>query len=219
MRQLRQDRLAPEAFRTQMAARIKMVSDAWKHNKDFNYEYFSTLGAYAGRNETMPDWFEPINDLFSPNIAVLDYLSDINPRGQVVLDLACGLGNLLPHLKRLGFHCSFGYDSWSQLPRESAMHLLDYYGCAANTLSEQELMTLRPTILIAIGYWFESIMDSFLGETGNDLLSSCKLILVDRHYEPKAIEGFEQIEGYNHVVIYERRDHGKICRINDLQER
>ena len=208
MRQIQQDKFdtyAPETFRVRMAARIKIVSKTWKHDEQFNFEYFNSLGAYAGRGNTMPKWFQPINDLFSPNIAVLDFLSQIDPRGETILDLACGLGNLLPYLKRLGFHCSFGYDSWSQLPRESAMHLLGYYGCAANTLSEQELMTLRPTILIAIGYWFESIMDSFLGETGNNLLSSCKLILVDRSYSPKAIEGFGQIEGYNHIVIYERQ--------------
>lgn len=206
MRRLRQDRLAPEVFRTQMAARIKMVSDTWKHNKDFNYEYFSTLGAYAGRNETMPDWFESIDDLFSPNIAVLDYLSDIDPRGQVVLDLACGLGNLLPHLKRLGFHCSFGYDSWAQLPKVTTTHFLGYYGCASSILSEQELMTLQPTILVAMGYWFDSIMDSLLCETRDHLLSSCDLILADDSYRPKTMTGFELVEKYeHHIAIYRRQ--------------
>ena len=205
MRRLRQDRLAPEAFRTQMATRIKMVSDIWKHNKDFNYEYFSTLGAYAGRNETMPDWLEPINDLFSPNIAVLDYLSDIDPRGQVILDLACGLGNLLPHLKRLGFHCSFGYDSWAQLPKVAATHFLSYYGCASSILSEQELETLQPTVLVAMGYWFDSIMDSLLCKTRDHLLSSCNLILADNSYKPETMAGFELAETYRHITVYRRQ--------------
>ena len=204
MRELRQDRLAPVVFRTQMAARIKMVSDIWKYHKGFNYEYFSTLGAYAGRNETMPDWFEPINDLFSPNIAVLDYLSDIDPRGQVILDLACGLGNLLPHLKRLGFHCSFGYDSWAQLPEVAATHFLGYYGCASSILSEQELFTLQPTILVAMGYWFDSIMDSLLCEVRHHLFSSCDLILTDNSYKPKKITGFELAETYRHITIWKK---------------
>ena len=206
MRDLRQDKLAPVAFRTQMATRIKMLCDIWKHRDDFNYEYFSTMGAYAGRNETMPDWFEPIDDLFSPNIAVLDYLSDIDPRGQVVLDLACGLGNLLPHLKRLGFHCSFGYDSWAQLPEVAATHFLGYYGCASSILREQELMTLQPTILVAMGYWFDSIMNSLLCETRDHLLSSCGLILADNSYRPKTMTGFELVEEYeHHITIYRRQ--------------
>ena len=193
--------------RIKMDQRIQMVCDTWNGQEGFNYEYFSTMGTYAGRNEHMPEWYEPINDLFPPNVGVLCFLNGIDPRGEVILDLACGLGNLLPYLKGLGYHCCFGYDSWSQLPHNAARHFLGAHGLTASILSNSELTTLQPTIIITMGYWYESIMDSLSPDMREKILAAVRFIITDTSYSPREpIPGFERTGVYPTLCnIYEKK--------------
>jgi hypothetical protein len=173
-------------------------------NQADNLNYFRNLGRYGWRHRDLPRGVPVLQDLHPPNVAVLDYLSRYvaQPREQVLLDLACGLGILLLYERQLGFPRIHGYDNWHQLGRSTAEAFLNGFGLRGCLLEEvSQLATIDPTIVTCVGFPWDWLAES------RDIvkLNSVNRVIVDRHYGPTRLPGFRRAAEYSGLVsVFER---------------
>ena len=151
-----------------------------------------------------------MNDLFPPNVAVLDYMVKFvdHNRGKV-LDFACGLGGLVVRLWQLGF-CAYGFDRWKQLSKQMAHHFLVGYDMMVsdwilNTLDEPRgSLPIVPTMLIFVGGHWDWITPD---DAKAIFTPALKRVLVDVNYSPKVIEGFDLVAQYGGLLhVFERKE-------------
>ena len=164
--------------------------------------FFADAGRCDGRHKALPTAIAILPDLFPPNIAVLDFLNGYieKPGNETILDYGCGIGVMLVYLRKLGF-VAYGYDDWSQLAKSTAEVFLSAHEEVDCLLSTDGLECHDFTILSCVGiHW------GCLSEIRRVLEKpSLKYILVDRHYRPESILGFNQIAEYRGLVtVYQR---------------
>ncbi|MCL5958225.1 MAG: class I SAM-dependent methyltransferase [Chloroflexi bacterium] len=184
---------------TRFATRTKVLESL--HKSD-NLWFFANLGECDNRHRSLPKGITTFDDLFPPNIAVIDFLlrKISNRESEVVLDYGCGIGVLIVYLSRLGFDVS-GFDNWREVSKSTAEGFLSACGIAGRILDEDELCARLYTILTCIGLpWNWATAVGRLLE-----LPSLKYILVDRKYRPNNIPHFERVAEYPALLTVFRR--------------
>jgi len=141
--------------------------------------------------------------LFPPNIAVLDWLLEQNLDGQTTIaDIPCGLGNLLPYLRGLGYERIWGYDNWTQIERERASAFLDYYKMQECLLDLPTILSQEVDIIVSISLPFDWLLPDI-----QPVVDKAQYLLIDSGYLPEPpIEGFEEAGCYPKLLcVYQRR--------------
>lgn len=176
----------PPEFRREVADRIKALVPQYP---GINSEFFGAAGTYGNRH--VLDGIKNIDDLFAPNMAVLDYAAKYLDCNRIVIaDYGCGLGVAALYLARLGFWVS-GHDDWSQLPRLAADEFLSYYPVRPRIADK---LSPIANVLVHCGIRFSGPVPQ-----------SVQLILADAHYAPYNYEGFEKVAVYASLIEVHRR--------------
>ena len=167
--------------------------------------YWSIIGKAFNRHHQLPLGLPLLDDLFPPNIAVLDWLMGVD-KSLSIADIGCGLGNLLPYLRELGFEKVCGYDTWIQIERWRAEQFLTAYGMEDCLVPYSILKKKHIDIITAISLPFRWIHADLY-----TLLAKAKYLLVDAGYMPDTpVEGYEEIGRYpNLLVVYQRVDNAQ----------
>lgn len=196
----------PPELRRGVASRIGDANrrDWTEAFRTFHDKYWGIIGKAFNRYEPLPKEIPIIDDLSPVNIAVLDWLLEMDfDKGTVIADIPCGLGNLMFYLREMGFPEIWGYDNWSQIERERAVHFLTLCGMQAHLVDLPTILEKPVDILACIGLYFDWISPSIV-----PLIAKSKYVLVDTSYLPiNGIEGFEVIGCYPRLLsVYERKD-------------
>lgn len=177
----------PVEFRREVAARIKAIVPQYP---GMNAEFFGAAGTYGNRHSVLTG-IENLDDLFAPNIAVLDYAAKhLDCHATVIADYGCGLGVGALYLTWLGFWVS-GCDDWSQLPRLAADEFLSHYA-------------VRPRIADRISRLANVLVHCGIKVT-DEIPDSVQVILSDSNYAPYNYGGFETVARYPSLLEVHRR--------------
>lgn len=193
----------PESARREMEQRL-VAALAESGPEQFNEEYFAHLGTYAGRAKDLPEGIAALDDLFPPNIAVLDYAARFMvPYRERILDFACGPGGLIVCLKRYKYH-AWGFDRWQQVARTAAECFLNSYDPLSGRRSILDVIDIRPTTLVFVGgHWHWVTLD----DAKAIFTPALRRVLVDANYSPKTIDGFELTAYYTGLLhVFERTE-------------
>jgi hypothetical protein len=167
--------------------------------------YWAHLGHAFNRHDALPKSLMVLDDLFPPNLAVLDWFLDQEfDADTCIADIPCGLGNLMVYLRQSGFYNVWGYDNWVQIDRRKAVDFLTQYQ-AQDCLVNLPTIVAKPVdILCAISLPFEWLLPDI-----QPIIDEVQYVLLDSGYVPKSgsIEGFEEVGRYpGLLVVYKRRD-------------
>jgi hypothetical protein len=166
--------------------------------------YFQNLRWYNWRHRHLPRGIPALDDVYPPNLAVLDFLDrHVGGReSEVLLDFACGIGSLLVYEHDLGFSRAYGFDNWSYLARSTAERFLRRCGLDASALVGPEALAALPvTIVTCVGFPLTMLMEA------SDVLTktSVRFVLADRMGQPAALPGFRRTGQYGQLLtIYEK---------------
>jgi hypothetical protein len=166
-------------------------------------EYWTGIGKAFNRHHALPKGIPILDDLFPPNIAVLDWLLEMNISKKIVIaDIPCGLGNLMFYLKELGFEQVWGYDNWSQIEKERAEKFLRLSAIREGLVDLPTILEKPVTILASLSLPFDNLSGDI-----KPLIDKVRYILLDSGYVPKTlIEGFEEVGRYpGLLVVYKRK--------------
>lgn len=170
---------------------------------DDNVEYFTTTAIYGKGKHFLPPGLKEleINDLYPPNIAVLDYLINHvkEEKRHVILDYACGPGVLLTYLERFKYPAILhGYDNFQQISRKTVNLFLAKRHSKIKIFGPDPspLHRLKPTIMVSIGMIWNKMKDKHIVLQKKSL----KYILTDTRYGPRRIERFSQIAVYDTLL-------------------
>lgn len=197
----------PPELRRGIASRISatIIRSNWTDAfRAFRDKYWGTLGKAFNRYEFLPKEILLIDDLFAPNIAVLDWLLEMDfDKKTVIADIPCGLGNLMFYLREMGFSEIWGYDNWNQIERERAVNFLESCGMQEHLVDLSTILEKPIDVLACISLFFDWISPSIAS-----LVAKTKYILVDTGYLPAHdIEGFEVIGCYPKLLnVYQRKE-------------
>jgi hypothetical protein len=167
-------------------------------------DYFRNLSRYNWRHRHLPPGIPALDDVYPPNLAVLDFLDRYVNRREtpVLLDFACGIGTLLVYERDLGFTQSYGYDQWSYLAQSTAARFLAHFGLDASVLlSADEVSRLPVTIVTCVGYPLTLLLQT------SDVLNkpSVRWVLADRMGRPDTLPGFRRTGEYEAMLtVFER---------------
>jgi len=196
----------PSELRRGVASRINEATrrdwtDAFRAYRD---KYWGTLGKAFNRYESLPKEIPVIDDLFPPNIAVLDWLLEMDfDKKTVIADIPCGLGNLMFYLREMGFPEIWGYDNWAQIERERAVRFLESCGMQEHLVDLPTILEKPVDVLACISLFFDWISPSI-----TPIIAKARYILVDTSYLPNNdIEGFEIVGYYPRLLtVYQRKE-------------
>ncbi|HXJ84039.1 MAG TPA: S24/S26 family peptidase [Candidatus Methylomirabilis sp.] len=167
-------------------------------------EYFRNPTAYNSRHLFMPRGIPALDDLYPPNVAVLDFLAHriARPEQEVLLDFPCGIGALLVYARDLGLMRIHGYDNWNYLGRSTAERFLQRFGIPPSVLlTESDLPGLPLTILTCVGYPL-----TLLAKNSSVWAKpSVRYVLADRMDRPLTLPGFRRAIEYGGLLtVFER---------------
>ena len=157
--------------------------------------YFRNLSRYGWRHRHLPRRIVAANDLYPPNVAVLDFLARhiSRPEQEVLLDYACGIGVLLVYARDLGLTRVHGFDDWSYLARSTTERFLRRFGLDGSVLaSRDDLASMPVTILTCVGYPLTMLME----QSAVWANPSMRYVLADRVGRPKSLPGFRRAAEY-----------------------
>jgi hypothetical protein len=169
--------------------------------------YFRNLGWYNWRHRCLPRGIPAMDDLYPPNLAVLDFLARriAHPEHEVLLDYACGIGVLLVYERALGLSRIHGFDNWSYLARSTAEQFLGRFGVDRSVLAQpEELGSIAATIVSCVGYPLALMI-----ETSAVLANpSVRYVLADRMGRPATLPGFRRVGEYPGLLTVFQRSQG-----------
>lgn len=169
-----------------------------------NLDYFRNLSWYNWCHRHLPRGVPALDDLYPPNVAVLDFLAHhiSEPEREVLLDFPCGIGALLVYARDLGFTRIHGYDNWKYLTRATAERFLQRFDIGPSVLiAREDLESLPVTILICIGFPLAMLVES----SAVWAKPSVRYVLADRNGRPTALPGFRRaIEYPGLLTVFER---------------
>jgi hypothetical protein len=145
-----------------------------------------------------------LDDLYPPNVAVLDFLARriADPEREVLLDFPCGIGALLVYARDLGLTRVHGFDDWTYLSPASAQRFLERFGLDGTVLVTRDaLATLPVTILTCVGFPLTMLMQS----SSVWAQPSVRYVLADRMTRPMTLAGFRRATEYAGLLtVFER---------------
>ena len=196
---MRLNALLPQSRRLEVAAAINdglATSD--------NLDYFRNLSWYNRRHRYLPRGIPALDDLYPPNVAVVDFLArQISaPEHEVLLDFPCGIGTLLVYARDVGLTKVHGFDNWKYLSRETAARFLERFGIAETALVMHDTLASLPvTILTCIGFPFSMLMES----SSVWAKPTVRYVLMDRSGRPDSLPGFRRAAEYPGLLtVFER---------------
>jgi hypothetical protein len=146
-------------------------------------------------------------DLFPSNVAALDFLVKTIPdrKSVVILDLPCGIANMIVYLRRMGFIHSFGYDNFSQLAESSTRSFLRSWEMEDALVDSSGLERLNPTVLIFVGiHWrmCAEVLEPVIAR------SRPTFVLADCFAEcPQELPGYRRLGEYRRLLrVFERTE-------------
>lgn len=158
-------------------------------------DYFRIPTCYNMRHLHLPRRIPALNDLYPPNVAVLDFLAHriVHPEQEVLLDFPCGIGGLLVYARDLGLARIHGYDNWSYLARSTAERFLERFGIERSVLvAQSDLPALPVTIFTCVGYPFSMLANNSTVWAK----PSVRYVLADRMDRPMSVPGFRRTAEY-----------------------
>jgi hypothetical protein len=167
-------------------------------------DYFRNPTAYNLRTLHLPRGIPALNDLYPPNVAVLDFLAHriVHPKQEVLLDFPCGIGALLVYARDLGLVRIHGYDNWNYLARSTAERFLQRFGIRGSVLvAQDDLASLPLTIFTCVGYPLTLLAKNSSVWTK----PSVRYVLADRMDRPMSLPGFRRTTEYGGLLtVFER---------------
>jgi hypothetical protein len=181
---------------------IRAIRDSLQESDRLSY--FHNVSRYAWRHRQLPRGVLALDDLFPPNLAVLDFLarSVAYPEREVLLDFPCGIGVLLLYAHDLGLTQIHGFDNWNYLERSTAERFLRRCGLSDAVLASRETLSSLPvTILSCVGFPLTMLM----AQSEVWAAPSLRYVLADRKGRPKVLPGFRRrIEYAGLLTVFER---------------
>lgn len=169
-----------------------------------NAVYFRNVSWYNWCHRHLPRGIPPLDDLYPPNVAVLDFLARriADPEREVLLDFPCGIGALLVYARDLGLTRVHGFDDWTYLSPASAQRFLERFGLDGTVLVTRDaLATLPVTILTCVGFPLTMLMQS----SSVWAQPSVRYVLADRMTRPMTLTGFRRATEYAGLLtVFER---------------
>jgi hypothetical protein len=169
-----------------------------------NAVYFRNVGRYNWCHRHLPRGIPSLDDLYPPNVAVLDFLARrvADREREVLLDFSCGIGALLVYARDLGLTRVHGFDDWTYLAPASAKRFLDRFGLDGAVLVTREgLAALQATILTCVGFPLTILMQS----SSVWAKPSVRYVLTDRMTRPMTLTGFRRTTEYAGLLtVFER---------------
>jgi hypothetical protein len=196
----RLNELFPVSRRREVA---RAVSDSLGESDN---TYFRNASTFSGRHRHLPRRIPSLDDLYPPNVAVLDFLahSITRPQQEVLLDFPCGMGGLLVYARDLGLGGIYGCDNWSYLARSTAERFLQRFGIQGSVLvAQDDLPSLPVTIFTCIGFPFAWLVKNSLVWAR----PSVKYVLADRIGRPASLPGFRRTVEYRGLLTVFERAH------------
>ena len=191
--------LLPRTRRLEVAAAI---SDGLAASD--NRDYFRNLSWYNWRHRHLPRGIPALDDLYPPNVAVLDFLAHhvTAPEREVLLDFPCGIGTLLVYERDLGLTSVHGFDNWNYLTPATAKLFLRRFGIPETALLTADALDALPvTILTCIGFPLAMLMES----SSVWQKPSVRYVLADRSGRPASLPGFRRAAEYAGLLtVFER---------------
>lgn len=188
--------LLPRTRRLEVA---RAISDSLAESD--NLFYFRNVSRYNWSYRYLPREIPLLDDLYPPNVAVLDFLAHrvTNPEAEVLLDFPCGIGALLVYLRNLGLIHIHGFDNWTYLAPATAKRFLERFGVNGSVLvTRDDLASLPLTILTCVGFPLTMIPPLWAKP-------SVKYVLADRMTRPMQLPGFRRTTEYAGLVtVFER---------------
>ena len=172
------------------ARRLKVIGairDSLAPSDDL--DYFRNTGWYKLRHRHLPRRIPAMDDLYPPNLAVLDFLAHrvTNPEREVLLDFPCGIGVLLVYERDLGLTQIHGFDNWTDLAPTTAQRFLQRFGMNGSVLAARDdLASLPVTILTCVGFPLTMLVQNSLVWAK----PSVRYVLADRIGRPTTLPGF-----------------------------
>jgi hypothetical protein len=169
-----------------------------------NAVYFRNVSWYNWCHRHLPRGMPLLDDLYPPNVAVLDFLARriADPEGEVLLDFPCGIGALLVYARDLGLTRVHGFDDWTYLAPASAKRFLERFGLNETVLVPRDgLAALPVTILACVGFPLTMLMQS----SSVWAQPSVRYVLADRMTRPMTLAGFRRATEYAGLLtVFER---------------
>jgi hypothetical protein len=166
--------------------------------------YFLNASSFSGRHRYLPRGIPALDDLYPPNIAVLDFLAHRldRPEQEVLLDFPCGIGGLLVYARDLGLGRVYGFDNWTYLARSTTERFLQRFGIdAAVLITPNDFASLPVTILTCVGFPFDWLARHYSVWAQ----STVKCVLADRTGRPSSLPGFRRTTEYAGLLtVFER---------------
>jgi len=191
--------LFPEARRREVA---RLIGQCLAESD--NVFYFRNVSWYNWSHRYLPRGIPALDDLYPPNVAVLDFLAHRIPNAEreVLLDFPCGIGVLLVYARDLGLVGIHGFDRWTYLGPVTARRFLERFGMNGRVLVERDdLASLPVTILTCIGFPLTMLMET----SSVWAKPSVKYVLTDRSTRPASLPGFRRaIEYVGLLTVFER---------------
>ena len=180
--------------------RKKMEQDRYNFLNKIEYtklpgnvgHFHSSLMTYSGRHEHLPTELTLIDDIYPPNIAVLDFILKnlYEVQNYIHLDHGCSLGILSIYLNKLGIKC-YNYDNWSQMIKKShAEEFLRQYNLQDTIVNGETAIKLNADMFSSIGIW------SKIKDWGNNF----KYIFSDAHYRTDVDERAKSVMNYANLI-------------------
>jgi hypothetical protein len=191
--------ILPRARRLEIVAAIRDSVAA----SDNSY-YFHNVSWYNRRHRYLPRGIEALDDLYPPNVAVIDFLAHqlAAPEEHVLLDFPCGIGSLLVYERDLGLTQVYGFDSWKYLAPATAARFLERFGIPATAMVTAEALASLPvTVLTCIGFPLTMLMES----SSVWAKPSVRYVLAERSGRPASLPGFRRTGEYAGLItVFER---------------
>jgi hypothetical protein len=169
-----------------------------------NAAYFRNVSWYNWCHRHLPRGIPSLDDLYPPNVAVLDFLARRigDPAREVLLDFPCGIGALLVYGRDLGLTRVHGFDDWTYLAPASAKRFLERFGLNGTVLvTRHGLAALPVTILTCVGFPLTMLMQSSSVWAN----PSVRYVLADGMTRPMTLTGFRRTTEYAGLLtVFER---------------
>ena len=192
----RMNELLPRTRRLEVA---RAIGDSLAESD--NLFYFQNVSRYNWSHRFLPRAIPLLDDLYPPNVAVLDFLAHriANPEQEVLLDFPCGIGALLVYERDLGLTQIHGFDNWAYLASATAKRFLERFGLTGSVLvTDDDLASLPVTILTCVGFPLTMLPPLWAKP-------SMKYVLADRKTRPMRLPGFQRTTEYAGLLtVFER---------------
>lgn len=169
-----------------------------------NAAYLRNVSWYNWCHRHLPRGIPSLDDLYPPNLAVLDFLARriTHPEHEVLLDFPCGIGAMLVYARDLGLTQVHGFDDWTYLTPATARRFLRQFGMDGSVLvARDDLASLPVTILTCVGYPLTMLMEA----SPVWAKPSVRYVLADRMTRPMSLPGFRRTTEYAGLLtVFER---------------